>query len=327
MSDVYAGTGSAAACTRCHSPLEAGDLRCAICALPTPHQTAGAAQIVAEVLRCEQCGAALEYDVRAQAPKCGFCGGVAKLERSEDPIERAELYLPFRVDPNTAQQALQRWLASLGWFRPSDLSTGATLHSLKPLWWVGWTFDCQALVSWTADSNAGAGRSAWAPHAGQSPLSMRAVLVSASRGLTREETSVLTPHFDLASAQPQPHEMPDALIERFDVQRSAARSIVAEAVKDLARANARQWIPGTTYRNLNVAVLLKGLVTRRFAFPSYVLAYRYKGELYRAIVHGQDAGLVIGKAPYSLLKILLVVFGVLAALGIAGVTAWLLTQR
>lgn len=303
-------TSSGAPCHRCGSPTEAGDLRCAICSLPLPAQARVDGAVLAEVLRCEQCGAAVEYDVNVQAPKCGFCGGVAHLERSEDPIERAELYLPFAVDPNTAQQALQRWLSGLGWFRPSDLATGATLHSLKPIWWVGWTFDCESLVSWTADSDYGASRSAWAPHSGQSPLTLRSVLVSASRGLSQEETAQLAPRFHLAQAQPSPHAMQGAIVERFDVQRSAARAIVARAIESSAAAHAKQWIPGSTYRNLHVSVLLKRLFTRRYAFPSYVLAYRYQDKLYRAIVHGQDASLVIGKAPYSLWKILLVVLGV-----------------
>lgn len=206
---------------------------------------------------------------------------------------------------------------SLGWFRPSDLATSATLHSLKPIWWVGWTFDCESLVSWAADSDYGAGRSAWAPHSGQSPLTLRSVLVSASRGLTSEETAQLAPRFDLSRAQPSPHAMDGALIERFDVQRSTARAIVARAVESSAAAHAAQWIPGRTYRNLHVSVLLKKLFTRRYAFPSYVLAYRYRGELYRAIVHGQDPALVIGKAPYSIWKILLVVLGVAAIVALA----------
>ncbi len=305
-----------ATCRRCETPLDPGDLRCAICSLPTPLEHGAHAVVSAEVLRCEQCGAAITYDVDVQAPRCAFCGSVMHLERPEDPIEEAQGYLPFRVDPATAQEALRRWLSTRGFFRPSDLASASTVAALRPLWWVGWVFDCEALVSWAADSNAGAGRSAWAPHSGQSPLSLRSVLVSASRGLREDEAMTLAPGFDVASAQAAPHAMHGAVVERFDVQRSAARLILARAIERTAAGHARQWVPGTTCRNLKVAVLLQRLTTRRLALPSYVLAYRYRDELYRVVVHGQDASRIVGDSPISVWKILLVIAAVLGAIGL-----------
>lgn len=314
MTALHAMTSSI--CRRCETPLEAGDLRCAICSLPTPLEHGARAAMSAEVLRCEECGAAVSYDVNVQAPRCAFCGSVMRLERSEDPIEEAEGYLPFRVDPAAAQTALRQWLSTRGFFRPSDLASASTIDALRPLWWVAWVFDCESLVSWTADSNHGAGRSRWAPHAGQSPLSLRSVLVSASRGLTDAETRALAPSFDLRTAEAAPNAFPGAVIERFDVQRSAARRILSRAIEATAAAHARAWIPGSTFRNLKASVLLKRLTTRRLALPSYVLAYRYRGELYRVVVHGQDARCIVGDSPISVWKILLVVGAVLGGLAL-----------
>jgi len=61
-------------------------------------------------------------------------------------------------------------------------------------------------------------------------------------------------------------------------------------------------------------VILRKLVTRRYSFPAYVLAYRYQDRLYRVVICGQDARRVIGSAPYSIPKIILVVAGAAAAL-------------
>jgi hypothetical protein len=297
----------ASRCRRCETPIESGDLRCAICSLPTPEQHAARAEVVAEVLRCQECGAAVSYDVSVQAPRCAFCGSVMRLERPEDPLEEAEGYLPFRVDRSTAQEALRRWLATRGFFRPSDLASASTVESLRPLWWVGWIFDCEALVSWAADSNQGGHSADWAPWAGQSPLRLANVLVSASRGLTEPETRALAPRFDLSVVTAQPHALEGATLERFDVQRSAARRILAAAVESTAAAYAQGWIPGTRYRNLKVSVLLRRLTTRRLALPSHVLAYRYRGELFRVVVHGQDASCIVGQSPISIWKVLMVI--------------------
>lgn len=294
-------------CRRCETPLEPGDLRCAICSLPTPERHAARTEVAAEVLRCGECGAAVSYDVAAQAPRCAFCGSVMHLERPEDPLEEAEGYLPFRVDHRTAQEALRAWLATRGFFRPSDLASASTVESLRPLWWVGWIFDCEALVSWAADSNQGGHNADWAPWAGQSPLTLANVLVSASRGLTDAETRALAPRFDLSTVAHAPHAMDGATIERFDVQRSAARRILASAIEATAAAHAQSWIPGTRYRNLKTAVLLRRLTTRRLALPSHVLAYRYGGKLFRVVVHGQDASCIVGESPISIGKVLLVI--------------------
>ena len=49
-------------------------------------------------------------------------------------------------------------------------------------------------------------------------------------------------------------------------------------------------VPGSRVRNLHVAVVLSSLETKRYALPAYVLAYQYRGKVYRVVVHGQDAG-------------------------------------
>ncbi|MEM6470485.1 MAG: hypothetical protein AAF802_13095 [Planctomycetota bacterium] len=268
------------------------------------------------ILRCKGCGAAIAYDPKHRSPACSFCGDVVEEEYVADPMEQTEFYLPFTVSRDDARKALRSWLGSQGWFAPSDLSSSATLTELKPLWWVAWVFDAEAFVSWTADSNAGARRSAWAPHAGQNRLQFDTILVSASRGLSFAEASAMSTKFNLSTRQNSPTGADDdATIEQFDVQRSEARTQVMGAIDQLAaRRVESQFIPGTTFRNTKVSTLLHRLVTRRYALPAYVLAYHYKEQLYRVVICGQDAGTVIGKSPKSAWKVLLVVLGVGAIL-------------
>lgn len=49
-------------CTRCETPIETGDLRCAVCALVLAAPAAGAADATrASVLRCTDCAAAIAF--------------------------------------------------------------------------------------------------------------------------------------------------------------------------------------------------------------------------------------------------------------------------
>jgi len=318
-------TTTIAPCGRCASPLERDDLRCPVCTAPAPHTAVEDLEHIAvEVLRCEGCGAAVSYDVHARAPACAFCGSVMREEVPDDPLEQTQFFLPFTVERTEAEEAYRRWLRGLGWFRPSDLGTASTLETMTPLWWVGWVFDAEATVTWAADSDAGARRADWAPHAGQTEFVFDDVVASASRGLEASETDCLIPSYDLKTAAEAPAEKnPGATVEQFDLPRSSARKRVTAFIQRMVKVRLeRRIIPGTRFRNIHAAAVLRRLVTRRFAFPSYVVAYRYRGSLYRVVLSGQDDACVIGTAPYSVIKILALVFiGVLALAVIAALIA------
>lgn len=300
-------------CARCHAAIEPGDLRCALCAMAVPGDATHGhpqAQASAQVVRCEGCGAALAYDVEARAPKCAFCGSMMHIEGVEDPLEQAEAALPFKVPPEEAQDALRRWLKGRGFFSPSDLSTDSTVASLQPLWWPAWVFDAEGEVSWAADSNEGARRSSWAPHAGTTRMSFADILVPASRGLSERECLSLADAFETSTAVRNAPGPEGAIVERFDVQRSAARRRILHVTQGLAAKRVTSGtIPGSRFRNVHVSVLLRRLRTRRLSMPTYVLAYRYRDKLYRAVVHGQDATRVLGTSPVSWMKVLAVIVG------------------
>jgi hypothetical protein len=304
-------------CSRCESALAYEDLRCPVCLHATDTDTrADAPDVAVEVMRCSSCGASVTYSVREMAPSCAFCGSVTRVEVSADPIEQTEHYLPFVFARDRAADRYRRWLRHLGWFRPSDLGSSSALESIKPLWWVGWVVNADATVSWTADSNAGSRRADWAPHAGRAEIPYQNILIPASRGLSPEETSRLAPSYDLSTATESPKGVDgQVVVEQFEVPRSSARARVRAMLEQIAAERLRNGhIPGRRFRNLHTSVMLRRLVRKRFAFPAYVLAYRYRGRLYRVVISGQDESCLIGTAPYSMAKILTVVFGGLAAM-------------
>jgi hypothetical protein len=303
-------------CTRCGTPLEDGDLRCCVCALPVAALANVVEKSRAQILRCTECGAAIAFDANKQAPSCAFCRAVMKVEEPVDPIEVATRRLPFAVDRAGAEASLRVWLGKRGFFAPKSLGEEAVLETLQPLCWAAWVVNAKAAISWAADSNADSHRSAWAPHAGQVSLDFDNIAVPATRGLQFNETLKLTPHYDLsrlvAIAAPKAGIDEDAVIESFDAQRSAARDLVARAIENVARHKVEREIPGTSVRNVHVSVLLERQTTERIALPAWVLAYRYRGSPYRAVVHGQNASIVVGTSPTDWMKVTLVVLGVIA---------------
>jgi hypothetical protein len=314
-----------APCARCASPLERDDLRCPICSQAAPAtERRDREDATVEVLRCEGCGAAVTYSVRAGAPKCAFCGSVARLETSTDPMEQTEQFLPFTVSRDEATGAYRDWLRGLGFFRPSDLASAARLESLKALWWVGWVFEADALVSWVADSDHGRRRAPWAPHAGQLEMPFRDILVAATRGLSEAETSQLASSYRLETARGRPEGGgAEPIVERFDLRRSAARRRVLEAMGRLAEQRVKDGhVPGSRFRNFAASILLRRLVTLRYAFPAWVIAYRYRGRLFRTVISGQDPSCIRGEAPYSAWKAVGAIAATLLALALV---VWILS--
>lgn len=305
-----------ATCIRCRGALEEGDLRCAVCALPVPAPPAAAErQTRAQVLRCTDCNAAIAFSPSHGAPRCAFCGATMAIEQLVDPLEVAAERLPFVVDREAAVASLRGWLRRRGWFAPRELHDEAVLESFTPISWAAWVVNAQATVAWTADSDEGAKRSAWAPHAGQLPMRFDSLIIPASRGLTLDECRLLVPYYDLRRTEPIP-EGGDEVVESFDAQRSAARKQVQRAIEASARNRVEPHVPGRRRRNVHVACLLQGQTTSRIALPAWVLAYRYRGTPYRAIVHGQRPEVVFGQSPLDWSKV-----GLVALAAIAVVTA------
>jgi hypothetical protein len=241
-------------------------------------------------------------------------------ETLSDPLEQTRFFLPFSLSRAEAEKVYRQWLGGLGWFRPSDLGHASTVEKMTPLWWVGWVIDANATVTWTADSDSGARRAEWAPHAGQNEIVFDDVTVAASRGLDASETDRLIGSYELKTATAAPSaDGGGVMVEQFDLPLSAARERVMAFIRSRVRERLeRGIIPGTRFRNLHAAVVLRKLVTRRFAFPSYVIAYRYRGSSHRVVLSGQDPACVIGSAPYSVTKILAAVVGGVLGMGLVG---------
>jgi hypothetical protein len=106
-------------------------------------------------------------------------------------------------------------------------------------------------------------------------------------------------------------------VDPLDAQRSAARALVGEAIEERARTAIEADIPGSRYRNVHVACFVESLTTERIALPAWVLAYRFRGAPYRAIVHGQRHTVVVGTSPIDWNKVARLAAVVLAIAAVA----------
>lgn len=290
------------------------------------------------VLRCTSCGAAVEVPAEQVSTGCGYCH--SQLVDAERAAPRVDRVAPFRISRRAAQQRLAKHLATR-WWAPEALRRRARSGELRPEILRGvlvpfFTYDatCRSRyrtdvgVHWTQKETAyekgkkvtrQVQKTEWFPLSGTSVCDWHDHVVSASAGLSHDETRALAP-FDLGRAVAfDPH-----LLSGWDAELpSRARDEVdREAVAQLRRLEARRIatgvLPGDTHRGTSVDSEISVRSVRLALLPVWVVAWRHGGRARRMLIHGQT-GRCIGSAPISGVKVTLAAVIVAA---IAFVVLW-----
>lgn len=298
----------------------------------------------ARQVKCNECGATVEFPDNVQARKCEFCDSPQVLAQDA----RADHYMPeslvpFGVDRAKAIASFKGWLGKL-WFRPSNLKEKASVSELHGVYIPYWTFDCQVTSRWNADAGyyyyteetytaTENGKSVtktrrvrhtrWEPVSGQRHDGYDDHLVCASKGMPEDLARKILP-FDtrsqLVAYAPQYLQGYSAESYAVDLKEAWGRGqeeIAAEQVSRCAKD-----VPGDTQRNLRANHEFAAATFKHVLLPVWIAAFRYNDKLFRFLVNGQT-GEVAGKAPYSVTKIVLFV----AALVAAAVGIFLLVRR
>jgi predicted RNA-binding Zn-ribbon protein involved in translation (DUF1610 family) len=298
-------------CTVCGAMLDEEDLFCPNCGTEAPVNDAKgatgdgnkpAAHLSTFNFTCRGCGASMSYDASAQTLRCPFCGS-EQLEKKPDEKEIApDAVVPFVISREQAVATMRVWLGQ-GFWRPGDLAAEAAVVKMTPIYVPYWAFDAQTHTYWTADSSqtpAGA-RANWFPVGGQHDGEYSGLLVGASAALTPAETNALCP-FDLsADVAPQKIDLANITTERFTVQRKYARPLAQQGLESLEAKACGQYVPGNS-RNLKVNVRMMNLASRPILVPVWIMAYRYRDQVFRFLANGQT-GRAAGQAPLSYRKI------------------------
>jgi len=280
-------------------------------------------------VRCEACGAEVEIPPAEKAGRCPYCGSTRVLEEPAGPGRfPPESAIPFSVDRVAAEERFRTWMRSL-WFRPNALRSRHALAEMRGVMVPYWTFDARADSDWTAmaghpytvpvPTSKGVRmetRIRWVPAAGSRSDLHDDLLVCASKGLDAALVRKIEP-FELKGLAPFREEFlagwsaECSAVDVAEAWKRAEERIRAEQVSRCAGD-----VPGSTHRDLRVSTRLSGKRYRHALLPVWVAAYRFRGKAWRFLVNGQT-GEVQGEAPLSWVKIVLLVLGILAGIGIA----------
>jgi DNA-directed RNA polymerase subunit RPC12/RpoP len=287
------------------------------------------------VARCGNCGAQVTFDERTTSRECVFCGSAQVLEQSANRNAlRPESLIPLDVGRDTVEKEFDKWLAGL-WLRPTALRRTRTDDAIG-VYLPFWTYDCHAHSKWSADAGyyyyetepvmtIENGRPAmrmrqvqkvrWVPAWGERDDTYDDVLVHASRGLPEKLAQKLG-GFDTTKLVPyRPEYLAGWRAEEYAVDLESGWKAALERVERSQESRCSADVPGDTQRSLRVANQIGDVRWKHVLLPMWTVSYKFAGQRYSVLINGQN-GRVVGDAPYSWIKIVLLVLAIVFGLGL-----------
>ena len=309
-------------CGICRSYLDEEDLFCANCGTENPHADASASRLAKVTdhhsFECDGCGASMSYDASAKALRCPFCGSTEMHRKPGVRSIQPDLVVPFSIAKEQATKRLKAWLSE-GFWKPSDAARASTIGEMTAVLVPYWVFNAECDTSWTGDTSVTpmGSRGDWAPLSGTNRSRYENILVGGSSVLTPRETASIEPFQTDQGVPPEQFDLQNTTFESFRVPRKLARPLARGVIEERERLTCSQYISGRS-RNVKVNVKIESMIGRPCLLPVWILAYRYKKEVYRVLINGQT-GKISGTSPFAYGKLTIII--VIVALVIAAIVA------
>ena len=288
----------------------------------------GAPTEVTQVIRCDACGAEVEFDPNSHARDCPFCATPLVADPTADRHIRPQALLPFAVSAADARARIARWLGSR-WFAPNGLKTFARTGSkMTGIYTPYWTFDARTETIYagrrgdaytvTVRGPRGEARTEtrirWTPVRGRTARDFDDVLVLGATSLPEPETEALSP-WDLNNLEPYDRDyLAGFRAETYTVPLDQAWVRARGRMEAVIAQDVRMAIGGTHQQVTRSDTRMGGVTFKHILLPVWVAAYRYRGRAWQVVINGRT-GEVQGERPYSTWKIALAILTALAVLG------------
>lgn len=306
-------------------------------------------------VQCKACAAIVLLEDKVATDRCPYCGNdLENKPTSARGMIVPEGLLPFKVDQKHAIAAFNRWIEAR-WFAPSDLKQLANLGRMAGIYVPFWTYDSMTYTHYTGqrgdnyqetemytepetyttpDGNGNqvtqtrmvtktrvVTKIRWYPVSGNVEHFFDDVLVCASKSIPADLINQLTP-WDLPNVEPFNSEfLAGFQTERYTVDLKEGFDQARGIMDGTIRTCCCQAIGGDHQQLFSVQTQYTAITFKHILQPIWLAPYHYRDNLYRIVVNART-GEVVGTRPYSYWKPVLLVLGILAAIGaIAGIMA------
>jgi len=247
-----------------------------------------------------------------------------EFSRDQSQRQRPEFVIGFAVTKEQAQEKFAQWIKENAWYRPGDLGLASTAEKQRGVYLPFWSFSMLAESTWqssigeywyrtetytTTDSDGKTvtrtrqvRETEWWPLSGNHHHYYSGYLVSGSRGLPQADAERIKPFQLPALKRYEPYFLAGWFSEEYSVERETALSLCQQEFYRREQNNVGAFLPGNTYRDLQVSTRFSQINSDLCLLPVYVLSYRYQDKIYRFLVNGQT-GKTAGDKPVSYKRI------------------------
>lgn len=292
------------------------------------------------VMACETCGARVTFEGPQTSSSCPFCGSPNVLAQDANRNQiRPESLIPLEVGREHVEEAFVRWLHRL-WFRPNALKKTRGIEAIG-VYVPAWTFDARVHSSWSAESGTyyyvtetyttvedgkpvtrtrQVRKVRWWPSWGDRRDVFDDLLVVASRGIDDGLAKKLGP-FEADGLVPySPEYLAGWRAEEYRIDLAEGWDLGRAEMEAIQRSRCAGDVPGDTHRHLRVKNEISDVRWKHVLLPMWSVTYTFRGKSYAVLVNGQS-GRIVGHAPYSWVKILLLVLAIAGAAAAIAIVA------
>jgi ribosomal protein S27E len=293
---------------------------------------------------CDGCGSVVVFEPPEVAGACSFCGMMIVAQpKAADPMIAPDGVLPVKVTKDAAQKEVREWIATR-WFAPNALQKMAQQEGIAGVYLPFWTYaaDTESQYSgargvhyweteyFTAqDSNGNqvqqsrqVMRTAWSGASGQVARKFSDVLVPATKSVNEQRLDALEP-WDLPSlCAYEPAYLAGFKAQRYQIELPEGFEKAKLVMERQIEQDIRRDIGGDEQRIDGVQTLTSNETFQHLLLPVWIGAYRFQGKVFQVVVNART-GEVQGERPYSAIKIMLLVFGIIFLILIL----WVMGQR
>jgi ribosomal protein S27E len=283
-------------------------------------------------VNCDGCGSVVAFQPPEVAGACPFCGGnIVAQPKAADPLIAPDGVLPAKVAKADAQAAVRQWIESR-WFAPGGLKRMARQDSISGVYLPFWSYSSDTFSqyvgergehywdteTYTETDNNGntvertrqVQRVAWYPTSGQVSRSFADILVAASKAVARNKLEALEP-WDLEKlCAYDPSYLAGYKAQRYQTELGPGFDHAKELMAPTIHSDVCRDIGGAEQRVMSVNTQYQNTTFQHLLLPVWIGAYRFKSKVFQVVVNART-GEVQGERPYSVGKIVLLVFAVL----------------
>ena len=283
----------------------------------------------AKEVRCESCGGHTVFTETMASSECPYCGSPIQLEEAYKADDRVpvDAVLPFLIDKKKATANLAAWVQSR-WFAPNEFRKRGIDGKFNGVYLPYWTYDTMTgtwyegergehywVEEGTGDDKKRVRKTRWYPASGAFQRFFDDVLVIASKGLPSKLVLNLEP-WPLERVSPFNQQMLAGYLARtYEVELDGGFREARSRIEKAIEREVRERIGGDTQRVHSIDTHYDAITYKHLLLPTWLLAYRFHDKPYQVMVNAAT-GEVQGERPWSIVKILSLIFGLLAIGGL-----------